>query len=141
MAGPQATASAPVTVAASFGEVELTARTVKGAKGGVSATGVAPVVVMVSVAACEVWVLLNGTGFGLKEAVAPAGNEVVTLSVASNEPEPVPRATVIAYVALPPATTGFGVCVPMDTEPIILVTVRVAAADVTDPQLSVTTTS
>src|SRR5438034_9354485 len=98
MAGPQATASAPVTVAASFGEVELTARTVKGAKGGVSATGVAPVVVTVSVAACEVWVLLNETGFGLKEAVAPAGNEVVRVSGAGGVAERRERATVSGCV-------------------------------------------
>ena len=78
-------------MALSVGDVELTAWSVK----DVVACGVELRVVMVSVDVFEATPLLKWTGFVLKATLAPDGKGVVTLSAASNAPEPVPRFTVI----------------------------------------------
>jgi len=80
----------------------------------------------------------------LKEYVAPAGNEVVMLGTASNDPlEATPRYTVTGYVALDPLVTGLGVCTPTITAPTFpfWLIARLAAFEVTEPHALLTTTS
>jgi hypothetical protein len=82
--------------------------------------GVPVVVLMVNVDVLAVSVGVKETGFGEKDAAAPAGNVVVTLRFAVNapeDPEPVPRFTATINVAVFPAVTGFGDCPPTVTEP------------------------
>src|SRR5207247_1793200 len=103
----------------------------------------APEVLMVSVACFDALPDANETGFGLKEAVAPAGNDVVRLSTASNaplEPPPVPRFTVIVYAAFEPPVTGVGDCALTDTEPTFGPSVNVVCARIPDvPPVAVST--
>ena len=98
---------------------------------------------MVSVACFDALPDANETGFGLKEAVAPAGNDVVTLSVALNpplEPPPLPRFTVIVYAAFEPPVTGVGDCALTDTEPTFGPSVNVVCARIPEvPPVAVTT--
>jgi hypothetical protein len=112
----------PAPVAKSAADVS--AFTVK----GVVPPGVAPVVEIVNVAVLLVSAAANETGFGTKDAVAPVGSTVVTESAAVKapaEPGPVPRVTVMVYMALPPAVTGLGACVLTVTLPTFGASVKV----------------
>jgi hypothetical protein len=95
VAGALLTVRIPSPVAKSLAEVA--AFTVK----LVAPTGVDAFVLIVRVAVLLAFAAVKETGLGEKDALAPAGNALVTLRVAVNAPAapgPEPRLTVIVYV-------------------------------------------
>src|SRR6266481_4410916 len=92
------TARLPLPVAESPGTAGLEAFTVK----AVEPAGVTAVVLMVSVEVFDVSVVPKLAVLGLKEAIAPVGNEVVKLRSALKAVPVAPfRLTVTVYVAPP----------------------------------------